>query len=158
MSTKQQFAGVLFIGIMTLTMVLFIPARTIEIKPEARTQSTTVEIIAEIAGANGIEPIHLFGIAAQESSFGKFQVGDSGCSRGFFHINICVNQGAKEIIGDLIKETQWVAKRLNDLGYQTDSRKAIAAYNRPADPNYKYADLVEKRIGEIDKFIRVTDR
>jgi hypothetical protein len=139
---KRKFAFALFVGI------LLIPIRTIEVKT-----NNPVEIITQVAKANGIKPIDLLGIAAQESSFGKFQIGDKGCSIGFFQINICANQDAKGIIGNLANETQWVATRLNDLGYQTDNRRAIAAYNRPANPNYKYEELVEKRISEIASFI-----
>lgn len=153
MSTIIKIAGTILSGTALATTPL-LPARTIEIRitPQER-QATNIEIIAEIARANGIEPIHLYGIAAQESSFGKLKIGDNGCSNGWYHINICANSNAKEVIGDLKKETKWVADRLNYLGYQIDSRRAIAAYNRPSSPNYKYADLVEKRINEIEKFI-----
>jgi hypothetical protein len=132
-----------------------LPARTVEIVPVAQPAlETEAETIAEVASANGIEPIHMFGIAAQESSFGKAKVGDEGCSKGWFHINICKNREAASVIGFLKSEAEWVADRLNELGYQVDSRRAIARYNRPADPNYEYAELVEKRIGEINKFVK----
>lgn len=144
-----------------VTMVVstaFLPAYVIEIEIDQQEQQaqrapTVVEIISSVAQAKEIKPEHLLGIAAQESSFGKFVVGDEGCSVGLFHINTCANPDVKDIIGNLLLETEWVANRLLDFGYHQDIRKAIARYNRPVNPNWKYADLVEKRIGEIEKFI-----
>lgn len=116
--------------------------------------SNPVAIIRTIAREKDIAPNDLLAISAQESSLGMAKTGDKGCSHGFFHINLCANPDAKGLIGDVESETTWVANRLIAYGYFTDRRTAIARYNSPNNPNYKYADLVDKRLPELPLFLK----
>lgn len=113
-----------------------------------------IAIIRTIAREKGISENDMLAIGAQESSLGMAKVGDHGCSRGFFHINLCANPDATELIGDVREESVWVAKKLLAYGYATDRRTAIARYNSPVRPNYIYADLVEKRLSELPLFLK----
>ncbi len=135
--------------------ILFCTTRTvaIEIRKDPATPQSPIDKIRTVARLNNIPEEDLLAISAQESSLGKAKVGDSGCSRGWFHINLCANPEAKDLIGDPEQEAAWVVNRLIRYGYRTDRKLAIARYNSPAKPNFAYAELVEKRLKELDLFL-----
>jgi hypothetical protein len=69
------------------------------------------------------------GDAAGPPSFGQFTFG-TGASLGVDY-------------GDSASETDAIARYLNQLGYQRDAKRAIAAYNGgPGNPQFDYADKV----------------
>lgn len=115
---------------------------------EAKTQ------IKNVANQYNIPAEVIFAIAGQESSYGKFKIGDKGCSQGYFHINTCVFKEAKKIIGNVEEETKWVAKKLVEYGYTKNYKTlALAKYNAPANPNWEYAEKVKSRIEEAKKLL-----
>lgn len=141
----------------TASLVHVLPARSFtidgpEVPPVAIVPPSPIDEIRTVAEKNGIQAEDLLAISAQESSLGKFLSGDGGCSRGWFHINLCVWDAA-DIIGNVAKEAQWAAERLNEYGYALDRITAIARYNRPARPNYAYAALVEQRKNELGIYL-----
>ena len=124
----------------TLTKTLITP-----IEKQILSRSPELETIVKVAAIKKIKPEHLVAIALQESSFGKYLVGDGGCSKGFYHRNTCVwgNEG----IGNLEQETIWVADKLNSYGYQDDLiTMSFSRYNAPNRPNMQYAEKVKSRI------------
>jgi hypothetical protein len=130
----------------------FIKPRVIEIKAA----KSPIDEIVEVAKAKGIKPEHLLAISAQESSMGKFLSGDNGCSKGWFQINTCpgANPAASGIIGNTAKEAVWVADKLISYGYlEGNITLSFARYNSPVKPNFAYAELVKKRLLELDKFL-----
>ncbi len=103
--------------------------------PNQVDKETNIEIIIRVAEEKGIKPKHLIALSLQESSLGKFLVGDAGCSHGYFHINICANPDAKNVIGDVEAETRWAADKLISHGYlEGFITLSFAKYNSPANP------------------------
>jgi len=134
-----------------------IPARVIRItSEEIEKANDPIETIKLVAKENGIREIDMLAISHQESLLGKLRVGDKGCSLGYFHINTCVHE-VPGVIGNVRSEAEWVADKLNGYGYPDDSRKAIAMYNSPANPNWDYADKVESRKRYVEQYIKANE-
>lgn len=123
-------------------------------KPKEGTKEYKAEIILRIAEINDIRGDDILAMWHLESLTGDALIGDQGCSRGNFHINLCANPDAKNVIGDIEKEAQWVADKLNGYGYRDGYETlAIAKYNLPSNPNWKYAEKVDQRKKYIKKYI-----
>lgn len=157
MAIIQRVAQISAASILVCSAVGSLPARTFAIDVPAaeppNMQESPIDEIRQVAAATGIAANDLLAISAQESSLGKFTSGDNGCSRGWFHINLCVWDAA-DLIGNIAAEARWVAAKLNEYGYAADRVTAIARYNAPARPNYDYAAQVQKRLGELKVFLR----
>ncbi len=150
MANTMYKTTILFLAVIMMPlMVSQIPARTVQYE----NVTDPIEIIKDIADQNGIQQIDILAISHQESLLGELKVGDEGCSLGWFHINTCVHDGTKEIIGDVKKEAEWVAEKLLSYGYQEDRMLAIAKYNAPAYPNWEYANRVEQRKQYVVKYV-----
>ncbi len=115
-------------------------------------EPTNIQKIKKIAIQNGIDQYDLLGIALRESSLCKALTGDGGISKGCFHANLRDNPEAKSLIGDVEKEAQWVADKLISYGYKDGFRTlSFARYNRPARPNYEYAEKVKIDVETVKK-------
>lgn len=116
-------------------------------------KNTPYSLLIKKAQSSNIDPGHLLAISAQESSLGKHLIGDGGKSKGWFQINTAVYPVA--FIGDVGKEADWVISKLKEYGYDKNPRLAIAMYNRPARPNFAYADLVlGPRLTEVRELLK----
>lgn len=159
MTTKTKIRLVAASAALLTSVAAMIPAKVINVTAPAadpqiaHAQQNPIDEIEKVAEEYGIKPEHLLAISAQESSLGKLQSGDNGCSRGWFHINLCANPDASGIIGDPAKEAAWVSGKLLSYGYHEDLTLSLARYNAPANPNYAYAELVKKRLGELEIFL-----
>lgn len=158
MSTNKRIRRALFLAaIISSGIIALIPCRVISftapVSAPQQVPTNPIDEIRSVASIKGVAANDLLAISAQESSLGRFTTGDSGCSRGWFHINLCANPSAANVIGDITAESSWVADRLLSYGYHADRILAIARYNAPAAPNYAYAALVEKRLGELELFL-----
>lgn len=138
-----------------------IPAREIiiekpveEIQTEKIEETDPIEIIKNVADEYGIRQIDILAIAHIESLLGELQEGDSGCSKGWFHINTCANPTAEPVIGNVKTEAQWVVKKLLEYGYNSDIDTAIAKYNAPYAPNFDYLKRVKERKKYVTKYIQ----
>lgn len=122
---------------------------------ELSEKAKNAEIIKNIAKKNGIQPIDMLAMWHTESLTGDALVGDSGCSKGHFHINTCdyANPSAEPVIGDIRTEAQWVADRLNHFNYKEDRKMAIAKYNLPNGGNWSYYKRIEERKQYIEKYL-----
>lgn len=142
------------IGMLALIIIPNIK-RTVVVYERSVAEEKPIDIIKNVASENDIDPVDMLAMAHLESLLGKLQTGDSGCSKGYFHINLCANPGARNVIGDVREEALWVANRLIGYGYLEDGgrTKAIAMYNAPARPNYKYAKNVEDRKQYVTKYV-----
>lgn len=156
----KRIVSIAFVACTLVATVLAGLPRTLS-APTTNAEEVTIEetknpiaIIRTVAHEKGISENDMLAIGAQESSLGRAKVGDHGCSHGFFHINLCANADATELIGDVRLESVWVANKLLAYGYVSDRRTAIARYNSPVRPNYAYADLVEKRLSELPLFLK----
>lgn len=150
MSKLSRIGATILLGMISISLTAKEANRT----SDPAYQSPITEIV-KVAEAKGIKPEHMLAISAQESSLGKFKSGDGGCSLGWFHINTCANTGTSGIIGNPAKEAAWVADKLISYGYlEGKVTLAFARYNAPARPNYAYAEQVEKRLGELDKYLK----
>jgi len=112
-------------------------------------KETSLEIITRVAEEKGIEPKHLIALSLQESSLGKFLVGDEGCSHGYFQINLCANPGAKDVIGNVEAEANWAGDKLISHGYLDGYiTLSFAKYNAPSNPQrgMLHAERVKARI------------
>jgi hypothetical protein len=144
---------ILVFVIVVCSLIILIPGRSIQIRaednPEIVEEDTPKQIITKVARRNGLDPNDLIAISIQESSFGKFQSGDGGCSNGYFHLNHCADPARKQIIGDIEKEAQYVCELLIKYGYKENKTLAFARYNSPNNPNFAYAEKVKSRLKEI---------
>lgn len=94
-----------------------------------------------------VDPADILGILSVEggtSSTGQPVAPGDGAgpaSYGQFTYETGKALGVK--FGNSVSEVNAIAKYLNDLGYQKDRKKALAAYNGgPGNPQYDYADKV----------------
>lgn len=158
MSTANKIRLAAISAALLTSVIAAIPSKTMIVTPAdlEQTFKSPIQEIMKVAKAKGINPDHLLAISAQESSLGKFKSGDNGCSKGWFHINTCpnANPAAAAIIGDPEREAEWVADKLISYGYlEGKITLAFARYNSPANPNYVYAEQVEKRLAELDIYL-----
>lgn len=158
MTTTKKIRLVAAAATITISAIAATPMAMMIIKPTdadlVEKPLNPIDEIVKVAELKGIKPEHLLAISAQESSLGKRKSGDNGCSLGWFHINTCANPEASGIIGNPAKEAAWVADKLISYGYlEGKITLSFARYNSPANPNYAYAELVKKRLVELDKFL-----
>jgi len=81
----------------------------------------------------------MLAIASHESLLWDMD-GDSGCSRGVFHINWCENNdiSKKEAIS-IKKSLKWVEEKLLERGYKNDRFRAVGMHNGGTWANKQYA-------------------
>jgi hypothetical protein len=103
---------------------------------------------AQAAGERrNVRPADILGILSVEggtSATGKpVAPGDRAGPPSFGQFTFGTGASLKVRYGDSASETDAIARYLNQLGYQSDRKRAIAAYNGgPGNPQFDYADKV----------------
>jgi hypothetical protein len=72
---------------------------------------------------------HLLGMATVDSGLGKWMVGDSGFSKGWFHIHSKWHKVANSCLMDLKCSAEYTLDRMISLGYKKDPESAIRLHN-----------------------------
>jgi hypothetical protein len=96
---------------------------------------------------HAVAPADILGILSVEggtsSSGTPVNPGDGAGPASFGQFTFGTGKALGVKYGDSASETDAIARYLNQLGYQTDRKRAIAAYNGgPGNPQYDYADKV----------------
>lgn len=118
-------------------------------KPE--TNEEKLEAVCQSKGINDNDcPRILKAMAMQESGFGKWMVGDSGKSHGFFHIlNIHKDVSLKCAL-DISCSASWTLSRMIRNGYMQDKWKGVASHNSyTPSVGAAYAKAVKKQLAKL---------
>ncbi len=113
-------------------------------------------ILMKVCRDHGYEdadcPRILYGMAQQESYFGKVMDGDSGRSHGFFHIMYYHNV-PRSCTDDLKCSANWTLDRMVRLGFATNRNIAIERHNgTPGIPaTIHYLAEVKSKMSLFDK-------
>lgn len=118
-----------------------------------KSQKLILQQVCQNNGFTGNEcPKTLYGMAMQESYFGKAMTGDNGQSHGWFHIMEYHNVPTT-CSHDLKCSADWTLKRMIRKGYATNPSLAIMLHN--GTPNTKatlnYLAQVTKKSAGYDK-------